>query len=88
MPQETQIERQVEALGGANPAQESERPKEISITPLRRGLVVKVGCHDYQFAFEELDAALANIHNYLSNPKKVEKEIRNGNYEFLKSEDL
>lgn len=60
--------RQMEAVA-ENPRQ-SNQVREIGITQLNRGYVVRVGCHT--FAIETASGLIAKLNEYILDPQKTE----------------
>lgn len=63
-------------------ASERRRVREITITPLDYGFVLKVGCKS--IALDSPQKLLFGLKKYLSNPDKVESEFLEGKFKFEK----
>jgi hypothetical protein len=56
------------------PRLEALREYEISIKFLHRGCIVRVGCKE--IAFESVEEAMSEIHEYVANPYVVQQKWR------------
>lgn len=65
-----------------NPVAEKKRTREITITPLDYGFVLKVGCKT--IALDSPQKLLFGLKKYLANPDKVETEFLEGKFKFEK----